>query len=72
MAGQRGQMLFRMAALKAPHREKTKADVAEKAIVYRKRAKHLGVKPSKQKIPSRGFQKSAPQRTASRPIERRT
>lgn len=31
-------------ALKAAHREKTKADVAEKAAVYRKRAKHLGVK----------------------------
>ena len=31
-------------ALKAPHREKTKADVAEKADVYRKRAKHLGIK----------------------------
>ena len=31
-------------ALKAPHREKTKADVAEKSNVYRKRAKHLGIK----------------------------
>jgi 5-methylcytosine-specific restriction protein A len=31
-------------ALKAPHREKTAADVAEKAMVYRKRAKHLGLK----------------------------
>lgn len=35
-------------ALKAPHREKTKADVAEKSRVYRKRTKHLGIKkPSK-------------------------
>ena len=35
-------------ALKAPHREKTAADVAEKANVYRKRAKHLGIrKPSR-------------------------
>ena len=55
-------------ALKAPHREKTKADVAEKAVVYRKRAKHLGVKTSKQKIQSRGFGKAPPQRTASRPV----
>ena len=31
-------------ALKAPHREKTKADIAEKAGVYRKRTKHLGIK----------------------------
>lgn len=31
-------------ALKAAHREKTAADVAEKAGVYRKRAKHLGIK----------------------------
>lgn len=26
------------------HRQKTKADVAEKAIVYRKRTKHMGLK----------------------------
>jgi 5-methylcytosine-specific restriction protein A len=31
-------------ALRDKHREKTAADVAEKAMVYRKRAKHLGVK----------------------------
>lgn len=31
-------------ALRDKHREKTKADVAEKSRVYRKRAKHLGVK----------------------------
>lgn len=31
-------------ALKAPHRAKTAADVAEKASVYRKRTKHLGIK----------------------------
>lgn len=31
-------------ALVAPHKEKTKLDVAEKALVYRKRAKHLGIK----------------------------
>ena len=59
-------------ALADKHREKTKADVAEKADTYRIRAKHLGLKPTRQKIASRGFQKAAPQRSASRPIERRT
>jgi 5-methylcytosine-specific restriction enzyme A len=54
------------------HAVKTKADVAEKSRVYRKQAKHLGLMPKRQKIPSRGFQKFAPQRTASRPIEKRT
>lgn len=35
-------------ALRAPHRLKTAIDVAEKANVYRKRAKHLGIrKPSR-------------------------
>ena len=58
-------------ALKAAHREKTKADVAEKAIVYRKRAKHIGVElRSGPKIQSRGFAKRPPQRTASRPISK--
>jgi len=31
-------------ALREKHREKTAADVAEKSIVARKRAKHLGIK----------------------------
>lgn len=31
-------------ALKAFHQEKTRADVAEKSLVYRKRSKHLGIK----------------------------
>lgn len=48
-------------ALKAAHREKTKADVAEKSKVARVRAKHLGVFPkSPFKIQSRGFQRRAP------------
>lgn len=35
-------------ALRDKHKEKTAADVAEKAMVYRKKAKHLGVrKPSR-------------------------
>lgn len=58
--------------LRDKHREKTKADVAEKSKVYRKTAKHLGIKLRKgPKIQSRGFARAAPQRTASRPIERR-
>jgi 5-methylcytosine-specific restriction enzyme A len=57
-------------ALRDKHREKTAADVAEKATVYRVRAKHLGLTPKRTKIQSAGFRKAAPQRTASRPIER--
>lgn len=34
--------------------------------------KNFGLRPFRQKIQSAGFRKSAPQRTASRPIERRT
>jgi hypothetical protein len=34
--------------------------------------KTYGLTPSRKKIQSRGFAKSAPQRTASRPVERRT
>ena len=59
-------------ALRDKHREKTKADVALKSKNYQVRAKHLGLAPSKQKIASRGFAKRPAQRTASRPIERRT
>jgi hypothetical protein len=58
--------------LAAHHPKKTKLDVAEKSRVYRKRAKHLGITGPKQKIASRGFAKRPPQRTASRPLERRT
>jgi 5-methylcytosine-specific restriction protein A len=54
-----------------PHKEKTAKDVAEKAAVYRKRAKHLGLKPSKKTMQGRGFEKALPQRTASRPIQRK-
>lgn len=59
-------------ALRDKHREKTKTDVAEKAMVYRVRAKHLGLMPKRQKIQSAGFRKASPQRSASRPIERRS
>lgn len=54
------------------HKHKTAADVAEKSRVYRKRAKHIGVTGPRKKIQSPGFRKATPQRTASRPIERRT
>jgi 5-methylcytosine-specific restriction enzyme A len=57
-------------ALRDKHREKTAADVAEKATVYRKRAKHLGIrKPST--LQSRGFEPRPKQHTATRPIVRR-
>ena len=46
-------------ALKDAHREKTNADVAEKAKVNRVRLKHLGAWPkSKATIRNRGFDKS--------------
>jgi 5-methylcytosine-specific restriction protein A len=55
------------------HGQKTGADVAEKSRVARKRAKFLGVAPAKrQKIQSRGFDRAPAQRTASRPLERRS
>lgn len=54
------------------HKAKTEQDVAEKAKTARVQLKHLGIKPSRTKIQSRGFQRAAPQRSASRPIERRT
>jgi 5-methylcytosine-specific restriction protein A len=58
-------------ALVAPHKVKTKQDRATKAKNDHVRMKHLGIrKPSR--LQSAGFRKSAPQRTASRPIERRT
>jgi 5-methylcytosine-specific restriction protein A len=64
---------FNMApALREKHREKTSIDVALKAKNDRVRKKHLGITRPKQKIQSRGFEKRPPQRTASRPVERRT
>jgi len=54
------------------HALKTKTDVAEKSVIYRKRAKHIGAFAPRQKIQSAGFRKAAPQRTASRPLERRS
>lgn len=42
-------------ALRDKHREKTAEDVAEKAMIYRKRSKHLGLKPK-----GRGFRSAPP------------
>lgn len=42
-------------AIRDKHREKTAEDVAEKATVYRKRAKHLGIKKKGSSIPYRKF-----------------
>lgn len=58
--------------LAAHHKLKTRSDVAEKSTNYRVRAKHLGLTTKRQKIQSAGFRKPEPQRTASRPIERRS
>lgn len=56
--------------LKGHQKEKTAADVAEKSRVYRKAAKHYGITAKRAKIKSRGFEKAAPQRKASAPIEK--
>lgn len=55
------------------HSQKTKSDVAEKSAVYHKAAKHVGISLRKgPKMQSRGFDRRPAQRTASRPLERRT
>lgn len=58
-------------ALRDKHRGKTALDVAEKSIIRRKQEKNLGIAPARQKIQSAGFRKSRPQKSASRPLERR-
>lgn len=45
-------------ALRDKHRQKTAADVREKATITRKRSKHLGVKTAGRKLQGRGFDKS--------------
>lgn len=42
-------------ALRDKHREKTAEDVAEKALTYRQKAKHLGIKSDRPGMQSRGF-----------------
>jgi 5-methylcytosine-specific restriction endonuclease McrA len=58
-------------ALRDKHREKTRHDVAEKAKSAAVRSKHLGIRPRSQ-WQSQGFQKVPPQRTASKPIIRKS
>lgn len=52
------------------HSDKTRTDVALKSKTYRVRAKSIGIRFTKPRIQSAGFRKSAPQRTASRSINR--
>lgn len=59
-------------ALRDKHREKTAIDVAIKSRDYRKSAKSVGISFRKgPKMQGREFEKRAPQRSASRPIERK-
>ena len=52
-------------------RDKTRADVAEKAASARVRQKHLGIRPTPT-MRSAGFAKAPAQRSASRPIVRKS
>lgn len=54
-------------ALRDKHREKTREDVAEKAVTARVKAKHIGIRPPSQ-MRSAGFQPRQRQRSATRPI----
>ena len=54
------------------HGAKTKLDVKLKAKVARVRKKHFGFTAGRQKIQSPGFAKASPQRSASRPVVKRT
>lgn len=57
-------------ALVSPHKIKTKQDRATKAKNDHVRMKHIGIRePSR--LQSRGFPSRKPQRTASRPLDRR-
>lgn len=57
-------------ALRAPHREKTRADVAEKAMIYRKRAKHMGIARKGRPMP--GSKASGLRKRMDGTVERRT
>lgn len=59
-------------ALRDKHREKTAEDVRQKAITAEKRMMNLGIKPKRRHIQSRGFDKARPQRSASRPISKKS
>lgn len=47
-------------------------DIPRMAKADRVLKKNFGLRPARQKIQSAGFRKAAPQRTASRPLERRS
>ena len=51
------------------HDEKTKQDVADIAKAKRREAAHLGVRPAP-KLKGPKFHRAAPQRTASRPLNK--
>lgn len=55
-------------ALRDKHREKTALDVAEKAAVYRKRAKHTGALAKSPSLRSAGFAPRPAQRRATSPL----
>jgi len=59
-------------ALRDKHREKTAADVREKSEVARRRQSYLGIKPKRKRIQHAGFRKASPQRSASRPLARKS
>lgn len=59
-------------ALRDKHRIKTAADVREKSIVSQRRQSFLGIKPQRKRIQSAGFRKAGPQRSASRPLTRKS
>jgi 5-methylcytosine-specific restriction protein A len=57
----------------ACHKDKTTTkDVPTIAKAKRIADKHIGIKSNRPKIQSAGFRKAEPQRTASRPLERRS
>lgn len=53
------------------HRNKTRADVAQKATTYRKRSKHIGIKPRKSR-PMPGSKASGLRKRMNGQVERRT
>lgn len=57
-------------ALRDKHREKTREDVAEKAVSARKRQKHIGIRPPS-KLRSAGFPARAKQHSATRPMRQK-
>lgn len=59
-------------ALRYAHRIKTASDVGQKAAAAKAKAKHFGMKAKRRRIVSRGFEPAPPQRTASRPLLRKS